>query len=289
MRLKIDIDTDWLKKTVDQALKEDIGEGDITTSIVVDEDLWAAAEIIAQDKGVLAGIEVARVVFLEIDDNIEFDEQVQDGEELGQGQVVASLKGRAASILTAERVALNFLSLLSGVATTTRAFVERTKGYGVKILDTRKTTPLLRPMQRYAVRKGGGENHREGLAGGILIKDNHLQAIDLTSAVQRARKQREKEMEIEVEAHTLDQVREAILAKPEIIMLDNMGPETLKEAVGLIRNRAPEILIEVSGGITLENVEEVARQGVDMISIGSLTHSSRALDLSLEIKRCFYP
>lgn len=284
----MDIDRDWLKKIIDQALKEDVGEGDITTSLVVDKKIWAMAEIIAQDRGVLAGLEVARVVFLELDDNIEFDEHAQDGEELSQRQVVASIKGRAASILTAERVALNFLSHLSGIATKTRKFIKSTKGCGVKILDTRKTTPLLRPLEKYAVRVGGGYSHRRGLDGGILIKDNHLMTTRLGLAVGRARQGR-GQMQIEVEAQTLDEAKEAIEAGADIIMLDNMEVARLREAVRFIRRKAPGVPIEVSGGITLKNIEEVARLGVDMISVGALTHSPKALNLSLEVKECFWP
>lgn len=280
------IDREWLKKIIGEALREDIGKGDVTTSLVIDKGCWAKAEIIVQEKGILAGLDVAKEVFLSLDPEIEFKKEIEDGKDLFLWEVVASLKGQVSSILTAERVALNFLSRLSGIATLTRAFVEKAKKYNVLILNTRKTTPLLRPLERYAVRVGGGQNHRDALDKGILIKDNHLVATNLTRAIEKARQERPEGMNVEVETHNMDQVKEAIRAAPEIIMLDNMKGEQLREAVELVRKEAPEILIEVSGGVTLENVEEIANLKIDMISVGSLTHSPKSLDFSLEVKEC---
>lgn len=282
----MDIDREWLKGVIAEALSEDIGEGDLTTDLVIDKGLFAEAEIISHEEGILAGLEVAEGVFLELDYDIGFIKMAEDGNKILTNQVVALIKGKASSILSAERTALNFLSYLSGIATLTNNFVKISARYGVKIYDTRKTTPLLRPLERYAVRMGGGNNHRGALDAGIIIKDNHLRIIDLASAVKKVR-DKKVGMRIEVETKDLDQVREAIKAQAEIIMLDNMEIDELKKAVGLIRSESPSTIIEVSGGITLQNIEEVARFGPDMISIGALTHSPKILNFSLEIRDCF--
>jgi nicotinate-nucleotide pyrophosphorylase (carboxylating) len=285
----MELEREMVMGVVKRALKEDIGEGDLTSNLIIREETLGDAEIVAKDEGILAGMEVARITFEMVDPKVRFRPLLVDRARFEPGDILVEIEGRARAILSAERVCLNLLSHLCGVATLTHQFVEKTKRYGVKILDTRKTTPLLRYLERYAVRVGGGENHRFGLYDGILIKDNHIVAEGLGPAVKKAIERRPPGMRVEVETKSLVEVKEAILAGAEIIMLDNMEMDLLEDAVCLIRKEAPHILIEVSGGVDLGNVEDVARLGVDMISIGRLTHSFKALDLSLRMKRCFLP
>jgi nicotinate-nucleotide pyrophosphorylase (carboxylating) len=272
---------DNIKTFISNALKEDIGPGDLTTEALIPPDIEGRAELIAKEPLILAGIEVAREVFHQINQDINFLGRHTDGEELSASTVIATISGQLASLLTAERVALNLMQRLSGIATLTRQYVKRTEGTKARIVDTRKTTPGLRALEKYAVRIGGGKNHRFGLFDGILIKDNHIAAVgSLTEAVKRAREKAPHTLKIEVETENIDQVREAISAGAEIIMLDNMGIETMKEAVRLINGKA---LIEASGGINLSNVRQVAETGVDLISLGAITHSARSMDISMEI------
>jgi nicotinate-nucleotide pyrophosphorylase (carboxylating) len=272
---------DNIKTFILNALKEDIGPGDLTTEALVPPDIEGKAELIAKEPLILAGIKVAREVFHQINQDINFLGRHTDGEELSSSTVIATISGQLASLLTAERVALNLMQRLSGIATLTRQYVNRTEGTKARIVDTRKTTPGLRALEKYAVRIGGGKNHRFGLFDGILIKDNHIAAVgSLTEAVKRAREKAPHTLKIEVETENIDQVREAISAGAEIIMLDNMGIETMKEAVRLINGKA---LIEASGGINLSNVRQVAETGVDLISLGAITHSARSMDISMEI------
>lgn len=272
---------DNIKTFISNALREDIGPGDLTTEALIQPDIEGKAELIAKEPLILAGIEVAREVFHQVNQDINFLGRHPDGEDLSSSTVIATISGPLRSLLTAERVALNLLQRLSGIATLTRQYVNGIEGTKARIVDTRKTTPGLRALEKYAVRIGGGKNHRFGLFDGILIKDNHIAAVgSLTEAVKRAREKAPHTLKIEVETENLDQVREAISAGAEIIMLDNMDIETMKEAVKLINGKA---LIEASGGINLNNVRQVAETGVDLISVGAITHSARSMDISMEI------
>jgi nicotinate-nucleotide pyrophosphorylase (carboxylating) len=265
------------------ALGEDLGERgkDVTTESVVDPDLLGEAVVIARKRGVLSGIDVAARVFELMRPPCDFRALVADGASVEPGDVVANVTGPLASILTAERTALNFLQRLSGIATITRSYADALAQYpNVTLLDTRKTTPGLRFVERAAVRAGGGHNHRDGLWDAILIKDNHVAAAGgVTAAIERARSSR---MPVEVEVENLDQLHEALAAGAEIVLLDNMPAELMGRAVEMTAGRAK---LEASGGMTLEGAVAAAMAGVDRISVGALTHSAPALDLSLEVSR----
>ncbi len=270
-----------LREEIRRWLAEDLGHGDITTSLVVDPATLGVAEIVAQESGVLCGLPVAMAVFQELDATLTWEACAPEGSRVEPRQAVARLTGRLSSILSAERLALNLLQRLSGIATLTRAFVEAVAGTGVAILDTRKTTPGMRLLEKYAVRIGGGRNHRFGLFDGILIKDNHIRAAGgVTQAVRRAKCAAPHPLVVEVEVTTLEELEEALAAGADWILLDNMDLDTMREAVRRVAGRAK---IEASGGVTLERVRAIAETGVDAISVGALTHSARALDLSLEI------
>jgi nicotinate-nucleotide pyrophosphorylase (carboxylating) len=257
-------------------LAEDFGEGDLTSDAVVPQDATAEASILLKERGVVCGLEVARAVFAELDPNVRFDPLAEDGDQTDGG--IARLEGRARALLGGERLALNLLGRLSGVATLTRRYVDAVAGTGAEILDTRKTTPGLRLLEKYAVRCGGGRNHRLALDDGILIKDNHLRvAGSIGAAVELAQATGEL---VEVECDTLDQVKDALAARADMILLDNMPPALLSQAVALTDGRAK---LEASGGVTLDNVRAIAETGVDFVSIGALTHSARALDVSMEV------
>ncbi len=262
-------------------LAEDLGRGDVTTLLLVPPDLRGRGKIVAKAPGVLAGIPVAAEVFRLLDAGIRFDPQKGDGDELAPGQVVAELEGPLAAILGAERLALNLLQRLSGIATLTRAYVRAVAGTKAKILDTRKTTPGLRALEKYAVRVGGGQNHRFGLFDGILIKDNHIAAVGgVAEAVRRAKAGAPHHLKVEVEVRDLAELEAALSAGADLILLDNMDEATIREAVRLAGGRVP---LEASGNMTLKRVRGVAEAGVDYISVGALTHSAPALDLSLEV------
>lgn len=264
------------------ALEEDIGRGDVTTSLTVDPSRVSVAELVAKHGFVLAGLPVAREVFRAVDHELDFEAHLIDGASVRKGQVIASITGRAAAILMAERVALNILQRLSGVATLTGKYVDALKGTKAKVLDTRKTTPGMRQLEKYAVMVGGGTNHRFGLDDGILIKDNHIEAAGgIPRAVELAGKRTQPFLKIEVECSTEGHVREALEAGADIIMLDNMKPELMKKCVRLIKGRA---VIEASGNVTLRNIKQVASTGVDYISVGALTHSAPAVDISLRMR-----
>ncbi|HKA26937.1 MAG TPA: carboxylating nicotinate-nucleotide diphosphorylase [Gaiellaceae bacterium] len=257
-------------------LAEDLGEGDLTSDALVPEDVTAEASILLKEPGIVCGLEVARAVFAELDPDVRFEPLVADGDKT-EGDV-ARLEGRARALLAGERLALNVLGRLSGIATVTRRYVDEVAGTGAEILDTRKTTPGLRLLEKYAVRCGGGRNHRLALDDGILIKDNHLRvAGSIASAVELAQATGE---EVEVECDTLEQVDEALAAGADLILLDNMTPPQLEQAVARTGGRAK---LEASGGITLDNVRAIAETGVDFVSVGALTHSARALDVSMEV------
>lgn len=265
---------------IELALAEDIGPGDLTTRAAVPREAKGEAIIVAKAPGVLAGLLVAAEVFHTLDGKIKFEELAQDGEPLASGDQVARLKGPVASILTAERTALNFLTRLSGIATLTARFVDAVVPYGAVILDTRKTTPGWRKLEKYAVRCGGGRNHRLGLFDMVLVKDNHIAACgSLSKAVRRVRAAGVK-IPIEVEVRNLRELEEALSLGVDRILLDNFDLPTLREAVRLARGKVP---LEASGGVTLENVAQIAACGVEFISVGAITHSAPALDLSLEL------
>lgn len=271
-----------VRRLVDLALEEDIGSGDITTDALVPPEARAAATIIAKEPLVVAGLDVARYVFRQLDPAIRFDTPTADGTAVEKGQVVVQLQGQLAALLTAERTALNFLQRLSGIATQTRAYTALLGDSSTRLVDTRKTTPGWRVLEKYAVRVGGAANHRMGLFDGVLIKDNHIAACGgIATAVQRIRAAHSHLSKIEVEAANLDEVRQALDAGADVIMLDNMGPPAIREATALIAGRA---LVEVSGGVTAENLRALAAAGVDLISVGALTHSARAVDLSMNIE-----
>jgi len=269
---------------IDLALREDIGSGDITSEYFVDENDRASARVIAKERAIVAGTEVAAEVFRRVDSELGVETVQKDGTTVAGGTVVMEVRGRARPILTSERVALNFLQRLSGIATLTRQFVEAAGPHGAKILDTRKTTPGLRKFEKAAVAAGGGTNHRFGLYDMVLVKDNHLLARNgfarLSVAIERVRKERPG-FPIEVEADNLDQVR-ALLEVPgvEVILLDNMRGTQMREAVAIGKGK---VKFEASGGINLRNVRQIAATGVDFVSIGALTHSAPAIDFSLEL------
>lgn len=266
------------------ALAEDVGRGDITTEATVPRDKTGKAVVIAKESGVIAGIEVAREVFRNLDKKIKFLPRWRDGKMARKGEIIAALSGPVRGILTGERVALNFLQHLSGIATLTKQFVSRVAGRGsrVKILDTRKTVPGMRALEKYAVKVGGGENHRFGLYDAVLIKDNHIKiAGGVKNAAARVRGQGARRNKIEIEAKTIPEVKEAIEAGADRILLDNMTVGTMKAAVKLCKKA--KVKTEASGGVNLNNVRAIAKTGVDYISIGALTHSAKALDISLKI------
>ncbi|MFB3880052.1 MAG: carboxylating nicotinate-nucleotide diphosphorylase [Armatimonadota bacterium] len=276
-----DLPRDEIHEIVSRALAEDVGPGDVTTAATVAPEAQCRAEIVAKAEGVIAGLEVARATFEAVDANVAFEAMVADGARVKQGAVVARVEGSTRAVLTAERTALNFLQRMSGIATLTAQYVEAVKDTKARILDTRKTAPGLRLLDKYAVRMGGGENHRVGLFDGVLIKDNHVRAAGgVGEAVRRARALAHHLLKVEVEVQTLDEVAEAIAAGADMILLDNMDLDGIRAAVARVAGRCP---IEVSGGVTLESVRSLAETGVDYISVGKLTHSAPALDLSLEI------
>jgi len=289
-----------IEEIIDRALAEDLGKGDVTTEALIPGDQQGTGFIMAKEEGILAGLEAAKQVFLRVDPELKVRILLEDGSRVKPGSKLARVSGSIASILKAERVALNFLQRLSGIASETNRYVARVEGLPVRIMDTRKTTPGLRSLEKYAVRVGSGENHRMSLGDGILIKDNHLvalrsQELNIKEIIAKARQNAQlslrgakgrsnlqaRQIQVEVEVSTVSEALEAVEAGADIVMLDNMNLEDMREAVRSIHGRA---LIEASGGITLDNVRAVAETGVDFISIGALTHSTRALDISLELE-----
>lgn len=269
---------------VQLALSEDIGTGDITTNSTVPESATARGTFRAKAAGVLSGLDVTSAVFRAVDPDVSFQPYMRDGDSFNPGDVLAIVEGPARSVLTGERVALNFMQRLSGVATATARYVEAVQGTSARIIDTRKTTPGMRLLEKAAIRHGGGHNHRVGLSDGILIKDNHLAAIggdSIRRSIEAAREAAPHTLKVEVEVTSLEQLEEALAANADVIMLDNMDPATMREAVERVDGRA---LLEASGGITFESVRAVAETGVDLISVGALTHSSPAVDISLQFE-----
>jgi nicotinate-nucleotide pyrophosphorylase (carboxylating) len=271
--------TDQLERTVYAALAEDLGEGDVTTEATIDEGTAGSATLVVREPGVVCGLRIVETVFRALDPEIVFEPVVDEGTFVDGGPV-AHVRGSKRAILTGERTALNFLGRLCGIATLTRRFVDAVAGTGVTILDTRKTTPGLRALEKHAVFVGGGRNHRFGLDDGVLVKDNHLRAAgSVREAVERLRAA--TDLPLEIECDTLAQVEEAVCAGTEAILLDNMSTDELRAAVALVDGRAR---LEASGGVTLETVRAIAETGVDEISVGALTHSARSLDVSLELQ-----
>ncbi len=265
------------------ALAEDIGTGDVTTSSVVPAGKTIEGQLKAKEAGIVCGLQVAARVFAMLDDDILFEARCNDGDSVEPGQLIATISGPARGILTGERVALNFLQRLSGIATQANVYTEKVKGTGAVVTDTRKTTPGMRYLEKLAVKTGGASNHRMNLADGILIKDNHIRAAgSIAAAVKLAREHAPRMLKVEVETETPEDVREALAAGADIIMLDNMDIPTMKEAVRIIDGKA---LVEASGNMDQRDIREVALTGVDMISIGALSHSVRALDISLKFTK----
>ncbi|MEK6645182.1 MAG: carboxylating nicotinate-nucleotide diphosphorylase [Candidatus Firestonebacteria bacterium] len=281
--------TNDIKKLIKKALIEDIGKGDITTNAIVPQEKLAFAKLIAKDYGILAGVEIAKYSFVLLDKrmtkgntgSVKWTAKLSDGSTLVPGKIIAEIYGPAKSILTAERTALNFLQKLSGIATESSKFTKKIKPFKTKILDTRKTTPLLRTLEKYAVKVGGGFNHRFGLYDAILIKDNHIKIAGSVREAIRMVKNKYPNKKIEIEVQSFEQLKEALKFDLDRIMLDNMNISDIKKAVKLVRHKSK---LEVSGGVHLKNVRNIAKTGVDYISIGCITHSPKSLDISLEFE-----
>lgn len=267
-------------KLIKDALIEDMPYGDITTDLLIPQNSTSSAILIVKEDGILCGIDVAKRVFEILDENIEFEKIKSDGEVIKKGDILAKINGNTRAILKGERLALNLLQRMSGIATATYTLSQKIKGYKARVTDTRKTVPLLRILDKYAVFVGGGKNHRYSLSDAVLIKDNHIKAVgSIKEAIKRARENIPHTMKIEVEVRTMNEFEEALEAGADIIMLDHFGLDDMKKAVEAASGKA---LIEASGNITLENIEEIAKTGVDIISVGSITHSVKSLDISLD-------
>jgi nicotinate-nucleotide pyrophosphorylase (carboxylating) len=272
-----------VQQLIDLALEEDLGPGDVTTQATIDPELESEAQIRAQEDLMVAGLPVAAAVFNRLDFSMQFWSQVEEGDKVEAGTVLAKVSGPTALLLMGERVALNFLMRLSGIATWTRRFVEAIRPYPAQIVDTRKTTPGWRTLEKYAVRLGGGSNHRFGLFDGVLIKDNHLVAAGgITAAIRQAQAVIPHTLKIEVEVADLAGLEEAIAAGADIVLLDNMDEAMLAQAVQQAQGR---VMLEASGGMTLERVPRVAATGVNLISVGALTHSARSVDINMKLVR----
>jgi nicotinate-nucleotide pyrophosphorylase (carboxylating) len=278
---RIELDFNRIDRIVEYALREDLGDGDITTNALTTAKEDSKAVIRAKARGVIAGLPIAKRVFQKLDHTVVCVDNIGEGEIIKPGDVLSEINGGTRAILSGERLALNILQRLSGIATLTSKYVKAVEGLPVKILDTRKTAPGLRVLDKYAVSVGGGYNHRFGLFDMVLIKDNHIRiAGGVSEAVAVMRKKYRRKYKIEVETSGMEEVKEALIAGADIIMLDNMTPEQMRKAVRLIDRNA---LVEASGGITLRNVREIAETGIDFISVGSLTHSAPALDIGLYV------
>ncbi|PLX99052.1 MAG: nicotinate-nucleotide diphosphorylase (carboxylating) [Desulfuromonas sp.] len=268
-----------IERIVRTALEEDIGLGDITTEATIEKGVMARAELVAKEDFVLAGIDVAAQVFAQLDREVGFEKLKEDGEKVARGEVLAWIRGEARSLLQGERVALNLLQRMSGIASMTSRFVAEVSGTKAVVVDTRKTVPGLRVLDKYAVRMGGGRNHRTSLYDGVLIKENHVAAAGgIAAAITRARQRISHVLKIEIETRNLEEVREALDAGADVILLDNMSLDELRQAVEVIGDQA---ITEASGGVSLETIREIAETGVEVISVGSLTHSCSAADISM--------
>lgn len=268
-----------IERIVRTALEEDIGLGDVTTEVTVAAGTVARAQLVAKEDFTLAGIDVAATVFRTLDPEVKFEKLLEDGRKVRRGEVLAWIRGKASVLLQGERVALNLLQRMSGIASLTTRYVDRVAGTAAVIVDTRKTVPGLRALDKYAVRMGGGRNHRIGLFDGVLIKENHVTAAGgISAAIERARQKLPHTLKIEIETRNLEEVQEALDAAADIIMLDNMSCAEMRRGVELVAGRA---LVEASGGVNLDTVREIAETGVNIISVGALTHSVKATDISM--------
>ncbi|MFC4777234.1 carboxylating nicotinate-nucleotide diphosphorylase [Paenibacillus sp. GCM10023252] len=273
-----------LREQIKSWLAEDIGSGDITTASTIPAGSLSKAVIHMKDSGVVAGMPVAQLVFEIVDPSLEFEAKVSDGDSVTHGTIIATVEGSTHSLLTGERLALNLLQRLSGIATKTQSFVKALDGLPTRLVDTRKTTPGHRMLEKYAVRVGGGHNHRFGLYDAVMIKDNHIKgAGGIRAAVEASRRVIPHTMKIEVETESLEQVEEALASGADIIMLDNMDTQLMKQAVMLIKERSPHVVVEASGGVRIDTIYSMAACGVDVISVGGLTYSFHALDISLDL------
>jgi len=278
--LKVD-SISYIDTIIDTALEEDVGPGDITTSAIIDSSLKGKAQLLAKEEILLAGIGIFSRVFSRLDPEIVVECRYHDGDVIRKGVAIGTVTGSMRGILSAERTALNFLQHLSGIATLTSQYVEKTDPSTVRVIDTRKTTPGLRVLEKYAVRMGGGFNHRFGLFDGILIKDNHIAAAgSISEAVKKTRATVPHTLKIEVEVEDIKGLEEAMGAGADAILLDNMSVKEMKEAVSIAGGR---VLLEASGGITLETIEAISKTGINLISVGAITHSARSVDISLEV------
>lgn len=272
--------TPEIDKIIEAALREDMPNGDITSESLVPSESLSKAILLSKADGVLAGIDVARRVFVLIDPKVSFTKKIEDGSLIRAGDTLARIEGPSLSLLKGERIALNFLQRMSGIATLTQKFVISIEGLPVQILDTRKTTPSLRSLEKYAVKMGGGTNHRLNLSDMVMIKDNHLKIVgNISEAVRKAREKVGPDVKIEVETTSLEEVKEAMNSGADMIMLDNMSPEKMRVVVDWVNGRVP---LEASGNVKLSTLKEIASSGVDFISVGSLTHSYQSLDISME-------
>jgi len=283
----MELDRDRVLPIIRAALKEDIGKADITTSALVDKFLTSRATIIAKEDCVVCGLKIAEWAMAQVDYSVRFKPNCNDGDFVGKDKELAFLEGHVSSILRAERTMLNFIGFLSGIATKTKRFADKAKPHGVKVMDTRKTYPLLRYLEKYAVSAGGGANHRMGLYDQVLIKDNHIKACSekgtLKKLAETARKKNIRGTVIEIEVANTAEFQDALQGKPDIIMLDNMTPKDIKACVEIRRMSKTKAILEVSGGVDIDNIDRYASTGVDMISVGALTHSVKSIDVSLEI------
>jgi nicotinate-nucleotide pyrophosphorylase (carboxylating) len=277
--------TPAVQRLLELSLDEDAGRGDVTTAALIDEGQEAEADIVAKERLVVCGLGIAEAVFTRLDWRTRLRARVADGDPVMPGTLVATVRGPAQALLAGERVALNFMQRLSGIATLTQTFVAAIEGAKVRLTDTRKTTPGMRTLEKYAVRVGGGYGHRADLSSGILIKDNHIALVgSVREAVRRARANASHGLRIEVEVDSLTELDEAIEAGSDVILLDNFQLRDIVEAVKRVRERMPRTLLEVSGGVTLDRIRELAKTGVDIISAGALTHSARSVDLSMDTR-----
>ena len=277
--------TPAVQRVLDLAREEDVGRGDATTTAVIEETQEAEADIVVREKAVICGLGVLEAVFTRFDWRTRVRMKISDGDPAAPGTVVASVRGPAPALLAGERTALNFLQHLSGIATVTQAFVAAAEGAKVRITDTRKTTPGLRALEKYAVRVGGGTNHRSDLASGILIKDNHIALIgSVREAVRRARASAPHVLRVFCEVDDLGQLDEALEAGTDGVLLDNFQARDMAEAVKRVRERRPQTIVEASGGVTLDRIHEISKSGVDVVSVGAITHSARAINFSCEIR-----
>ncbi len=271
-----------IEELIKQALREDAPFGDITTDNLIDPDMHLSARVIVKEDGIVSGLSIAKQVYKIVDEDVEFLSYYSDGESVLKGAAIATINGNARSILLGERVMLNILQRMSGIATLTGKYVEKIEGYDVRIADTRKTTPMLRILEKMAVKHGGGYNHRFSLSDAVMIKDNHIIAANgIENAINQVRAKVSHTVKVEVEVETLEQFEEALKAQADIIMLDNMNCEDMKKAVELNDGQA---IIEASGNMTLDRLEDVAKTGVNVISVGAVTHSVKSLDISLRFQ-----